>query len=185
MEEKIMGKFFKVFGIGAAIGTLAYGIFKYKHDQKFKEKVDEKTAPAKEKAKKVAENVVEKACIFTVDHPKLVLGGIAAAVVGGSALGGIAVNNKIREIKAVKALNDTYQLEGKELQKHEKWWNDNGYGDNFREVYEFAKDLSLNSDESFGITRYDVDGETVTCVLQEYNDGKQLYHKKEIILKEN
>jgi hypothetical protein len=176
-----MGKFFKVFGIGAAIGTLAYGIFKYKHDQKFKEKVDEKTAPTKEKAKKVAEKAIDKACIFTVDHPGLVLGMMAGTVVGVSALGGIAANKKLEKYRAKLELKKRHPLEGKDLEQHEKWWNDHGYGDNFRDVYEFAKTLSLHDNEAFGLARIEDNGQMATCVLQEYDDETRAYTKMETI----
>ena len=176
-----MSKFFKVFGISAAIGTLAYAIFKYKHDEKFKEKTDEKMGEAKAKAKEVKYKAIDKACIFAVDHPKIVLGVMGGGVVIGSALAGIAVHNGFEKFKVARALNKTYDLEGKELVEHEKWWNDNGYGDNYRTIYEFAKDLPLHEEEAFGIARYCEGDQTVTCVLQEYNNGKQHYQKKEYI----
>ena len=135
----------------------------------------------KEKTKKVAENVVEKACIVTVDHPKLVLGAMVGTVVGVSALGGIAVNKNLEKYKARQELKKTYPLEGKDLERHEKWWNDHGYGDNFRDVYEFAKTLSLHDDEAFGLARIEDDGQMATAVLQEYNDGERYYFNKETI----
>ena len=176
-----MGKFFKAFAISAAIGTLAYAVFKYKNDEKFKEKADEKMDETKAKAKEVKSKVIDKACIFTVNHPKAVLGILGGGVVVGSALAGITVNNGFNKLKAWQYLRKTHQLEGKELDQHEQWWNGNGYGENFRNVYELARNMPLHEEEAFGIARYDVDGQTVTCVLQEYNDGKQHYQKKECI----
>lgn len=174
-----MGKFFKVFGISAAIGTLAYAIFKYKHDEQFKEKADEKMGEVKTKAKEVKSKALDKACVFTVNHPKAVLGILGGGVVVGSALAGIAINNGVNRAKAWQLMRQSRPLEGKNLEDHEKWWNDNGYGDNFRSAYDFAKNLPLHEEEAFGIARYDVDGQTVTCVLQEYANGDQHYQKKE------
>jgi hypothetical protein len=71
-----MKKFFKVMGIGAAIGTLAYGVIKYKHDQQFKEKVDNTAETVKNKA----DQVRTKADAFAVKHPVLTTVGFATAV---------------------------------------------------------------------------------------------------------
>lgn len=60
-----MSKLFKVLGIGTAIGTLAYAVIKYKHDEKFKEKVD---------------TVVDKAADFASDHPILTTVAFTTAV---------------------------------------------------------------------------------------------------------
>lgn len=60
-----MNKFFKFLGIGTAIGTVVYGVIKYKNDQKFKEKVDE---------------VVDKAADFAADHPILTTAVFATVV---------------------------------------------------------------------------------------------------------
>jgi hypothetical protein len=71
-----MSKFFKYLGIGSAIGVIAYGVIKYKNDQKFKEKVDEVSDKVKEKADKV----MTKASNFAADHPILTTAAFAAAV---------------------------------------------------------------------------------------------------------
>ena len=60
-----MSKLFKYLGIGTAIGTLAYAVIKYKHDEKFKEKVD---------------TVVDKAADFAADHPILTTAVFATVV---------------------------------------------------------------------------------------------------------
>lgn len=60
-----MNKFFKFLGIGTAIGTIVYGVIKYKNDQKFKEKVD---------------GVVEKAADFAGEHPILTTAVFATVV---------------------------------------------------------------------------------------------------------
>ena len=60
-----MSKLFKYLGIGTAIGTLAYAVIKYKHDEKFKEKVD---------------TVVDKAADFASDHPILTTAVFATVV---------------------------------------------------------------------------------------------------------
>jgi hypothetical protein len=71
-----MSKFFKYLGIGSAIGVIAYGVIKYKSDQKFKEKVDGVSDKVKEKADKV----ITKASNFAADHPILTTAAFAAAV---------------------------------------------------------------------------------------------------------
>lgn len=60
-----MNKFFKFLGVGTAIGTVVYGVIKYKHDEKFKEKVD---------------SVVEKAADFAGEHPILTTAVFATVV---------------------------------------------------------------------------------------------------------
>ena len=62
-----MSKLFKYLGIGTAIGTLAYAVIKYKHDEKFKEKVDTVVDKAEEKADKT----LCKAGDFINKHPGL------------------------------------------------------------------------------------------------------------------
>lgn len=47
-----MNKFFKILGIGSVFGVVAYGVIKYKHDEKFKEKVVAVVDKAEEKADK-------------------------------------------------------------------------------------------------------------------------------------
>ena len=180
-----MSKFFKVLGIGAALGTIAYGIFKYKHDQKFKEKVDEKKDEAKQQVKQVGEKALDKACIFTVNHPGVVLGIIGGAVVGTSALGAIAVNNKVKKLKNNLGIYENHPLVGKDLEEHEKWWEENGYGDNYRSAVDFAKAVGLHSGEALAIAQYEENGADVIGVVQEYDDGKRSYTKKETYLKED
>lgn len=60
-----MNKIFKFLGIGTAIGTVVYGVIKYKNDQKFKEKVD---------------SVVDKASDFAADHPIITTAVFATVV---------------------------------------------------------------------------------------------------------
>lgn len=62
-----MNKFFKYLGIGTAIGTLVYAVIKYKHDEKFKEKVDDVV----DKAEEVADKTVGKVFDFMGKHPTL------------------------------------------------------------------------------------------------------------------
>lgn len=67
-----MSRFFKFLGISSAVGVVAYGIIKYKHDEKFKEKVDDVVEKAEEKANKV----MTKASDFVLEHPNLFLVGL-------------------------------------------------------------------------------------------------------------
>ena len=183
-----MSKLFKMLGIGAAIGTLAYIVFKYKKDQKFKEKVDEKHEAVKQEVKKVSEKALDKACSFTVNHPKAALGIIAGTVIGGTVLGTTAAYRGIAKYKADKVLVDamkSYPLEGKELEEHKKWWNENGYGENFERTVEFAKALNLHENEALAFAMYEEDGKNMLGVAQEYVNGEQIYTKKEEYLKEN
>lgn len=180
-----MSKFFKVLGIGAALGTIAYGIFKYKNDQKFKEKVDEKKDEVKQEVKKVGEKALDKACIFTVNHPGVVLGIIGGTVVGTSAIGAIAVNNRFKKLKNNLDMRKNHALVGEELEEHEKWWEENGYGDNYRSAVDFAKGVGLHNGEALAIARYEENGADVIAVVQEYDDGKQSYSKKDTYLKED
>lgn len=180
-----MSKLFKTLGIGAALGTIAYGIFKYKHDQKFKEKVDEKKDEAKQQVKQVGEKALDKACIFTVNHPGVVLGIIGGTVVGTSALGAIAINNKVKKLKNNLGIYESHPLVGKDLEEHEKWWEENGYGDNYRSAVDFAKEVGLHSGEALAIARYEENGADMISVVQEYDDGKRSYTKKETYLKED
>lgn len=177
-----MSKLFKTLGIGAAIGTLAYVVFNYKSDQKFKEKVDKKKDEVKQQAKKVGEKALDKACIFTVNHPGVVLGIIGGTVVGTSALGAIAVNNKIKKLKNNLGIYENHPLVGKDLEEHEKWWEENGYGDNYRSAVDFAKEVGLHSGEALAIARYEEDGVDTIGVIQEYDDDKRSYSKKETYL---
>lgn len=62
-----MSKLLKFLGIGTAIGTVVYGVIKYKNDQKFKEKVD----GVVEKAEEKADNALCKAGDFINKHPGL------------------------------------------------------------------------------------------------------------------
>lgn len=71
-----MNKLFKYLGIGTAIGTIAYGIIKYKRDQKFKEKVDDVV----DKAEEVADKTVGKVFDFMGNHPTLTTMAILTAV---------------------------------------------------------------------------------------------------------
>ena len=72
-----MNKFFKFLGIGTAIGTIAYGIIKYKHDEQFKEKVDGVIEKAEEKASKVMDKTLD----FAGKHPNLTAFTILTAVI--------------------------------------------------------------------------------------------------------
>lgn len=71
-----MNKFFKYLGIGTAIGTLAYAVIKYKHDEKFKEKVD----TVVDKAEEVADKTIGKVFDFMGKHPTLMTMAILTAV---------------------------------------------------------------------------------------------------------
>ena len=71
-----MSKLFKYLGIGTAIGTLAYALIKYKHDEKFKEKVDDVV----DKAEEVADKTVGKVFDFMGNHPTLTTMAILTAV---------------------------------------------------------------------------------------------------------
>lgn len=178
-----MSKFFKVFGITAAIGTLAYAVFKYKHDEKFKEKADEKLDEAKAKAKEVKSKAIDKACIFAVDHPKVALGILGGTVIGGSALAGIALNNGIKYVKNIKNLGDSMKpLTGEELEKHNKWWEENGYKENFNSMKEFVTNMNLHDDEAYFIAQYvDDDGSSAGYVMQTYVYNDKGYYYKENI----
>lgn len=71
-----MSKLFKYLGIGTAIGTLAYALIKYKHNEKFKEKVD----TVVDKAEEVADKTVGKVFNFMGKHPTLTTMAILTAV---------------------------------------------------------------------------------------------------------
>lgn len=166
-----MSKFFKVFGIGAALGTIAYGIFKYKNDQKFKEKVEE-----------VRKEAVTKACIFTIEHPKAALGIIAGTVVGGSVLGGMVLGHGIRSLKKPK-FDEGRVLVGKELLDVEKKWDDTGHKEHFDAFFDFINKIGLNENEALYAARYiNNDGEPEIGILQEMVMDDQGYTYKKSVL---
>ena len=70
-----MSKFWKILGIGTALGTVIYGVVKYREDQKFKEAVDETCEKVAETAKEAATKTV----MFVLEHP------VATGVVCGAA----------------------------------------------------------------------------------------------------
>lgn len=178
-----MSKLFKTLGIGAAIGTLAYVVFKYKKDQKFKEKVDEKQEVVKQEVKKVSEKALDKACIFTVNHPGVVLGIIGGAVIGGTALGTIAIS------KGANACRDRYFSQSKRPVMTEKerelmniWSQENGYDDNLETFKNFAKNMDLHDNEVFSFSKYnDKDGERRTCVYQGCVKDNRSYERVDYI----
>ena len=89
-----MSKFFKYLGIGAAIGTIAYGVIKYKRDQKFKEKVDAVVEKAEEKADKV----MSKASDFVCDHPNLFIVGLFTATIVPAVIHSVNADRRRQEM---------------------------------------------------------------------------------------
>lgn len=73
-----MSKWFKALGLSVAVGTVVYGIIKYKSDEKFKKQVDE----AGEKIEEKADQVMTKASEFVNKHP----GTTTGLLVGGMLL---------------------------------------------------------------------------------------------------
>lgn len=170
-----MSKLFKTLGIGAAIGTLAYVIFKYKKDQKFKEKVDEKQEAVKQEIKKVGEKALDKACSFTVNHPKAALGIVTGTFIGGTVLGTLLV------AKGARACNDKFMTEEQRKQM-DIWSKENGYDDNLETVKDFVKTVSLHDNEVFGFTQYnDENGERKTCVYQGCRKDNRPYERVDYI----
>lgn len=178
-----MSKLFKTIGIGAAIGTLAYVILKYKKDQKFKEKVDEKKEEVKKEAQKVGEKALDKACSFTVNHPKAALGIVTGTFIGGTVLGTLLV------AKGARACNDKFMSMAKmpvmteeQRQQMDIWSKENGYDDNLETVKEFVKTVSLHDNEVFGFTQYnDENGERKTCVYQGCRKDNRPYERVDYI----
>lgn len=89
-----MKKFFKVMGTGAAIGTLAYGVIKYKHDQQFKEKVDNTAEKAEEKADKA----MTKLSSFATKHPGLTAFGIITILMAPATILSFTCEKRRQEI---------------------------------------------------------------------------------------
>ena len=170
-----MSKFFKVLGIGAALGTIAYGIFKYKNDQKFKEKVDEKKDEAKQQVKQVGEKALDKACSFTVNHPKAALGIVTGTFIGGTVLGTLLV------AKGARACNNKFMTE-EQRKEMDIWSRENGYDDNLETVKDFAKTMNLHDNEVFGLAQYnDETGERKTCVYQGCRKDNRPYERVDYI----
>lgn len=178
-----MSKLFKTLGIGAAIGTLAYVVFKYKKDQKFKEKVDEKQEAVKQEVKKVSEKALDKACSFTVNHPKAALGIVTGTFIGGTVLGTLLV------AKGARACNDKFMSMAKmpvmtEEQRKQMniWSQENGYDDNLETFKDFAKNMDLHDNEVFSFSKYnDKDGERRTCVYQGCVKDNRSYERVDYI----
>lgn len=71
-----MSKLFKALGLSVAVGTVVYGIIKYKSDEKFKKQVDDTVEEVKEKVKETEEKV-EK---FAADHPVITIACCAGII---------------------------------------------------------------------------------------------------------
>lgn len=89
-----MSRFFKFLGIGTAFGTIAYGIIKYKRDEKFKEKVDAVVEKAEEKADKV----MTKASNFVCDHPNLFIVGLFTATIVPAVIHSVNADRRRQEM---------------------------------------------------------------------------------------
>lgn len=180
-----MSKLFKYLGIGTAIGTLAYAVIKYKHDEKFKEKVDA---------------VVDKAADFASDHPILTTAVFATVVMIPIMAVRKAMdpafnwpdedddiepddpvddayeydkrargNDELRDqIEMLLVDPNKYTVVPKEEPKVEKakdpWTSnwDEKYREKWDKVNEFAKTLDLDEGESFWIdepSQYDVESD--------------------------
>lgn len=164
-----MSKLFKFLGIGSAIGTVVYGVIKYKNDQKFKEKVDG-----------VAEKAVEKACDFTVSHPKAALGIVVGTVVGGSVLAGALIGGGLH--KHTQRSTKVPVLSDEEREELQRWSEENGYDDNLEAVKDLAKDMNLHDDEFFMFAKYiDDSGERKKYVYQGCVKDDRAYERKEYI----
>lgn len=164
-----MGKIFKFLGIGTAIGTVVYGVIKCKNDQKFKEKVDG-----------VTEKVVEKACDFTVSHPKAALGIVVGTVVGGSVLSTIAVGKGITSCS--EKLVKRPIMTDKQRAQLAKWSKENGYDDRLEIVKDLVKDIDLQDNEVFSFAQYNDDGgDRKTCVYQSCVKDGRTYERADFI----
>lgn len=167
-----MSKLFKTLGIGAAIGTLAYIVFKYKKDQKFKEKVDEKKEEVKQEAQKVGEKALDKACSFTVNHPKAALGIVTGTFIGGTVLGTLL----IAKMAKMPVMTE------EQRKQMDIWSKENGYDDNLETVKEFVKTVNLHDNEVFGFSQYnDENGDRKTCVYQGCRKDNRPYERVDYI----
>ena len=194
-----MSKLFKYLGIGTAIGTLAYAVIKYKHDEKFKEKVD---------------TVVDKAADFASEHPILTTVAFTTAVLVPVMAFRAAMdpayncpyNDYENDIEPDDPVNDAYEYEKrargndelrdqiemllvdpnkytvvpKEEPKVEKakdpWTSnwDEKYREKWDKVNEFAKTLDLDEGESFWIdepSQYDVESNEPIVSHMIYGSG--------------
>lgn len=194
-----MNKFFKILGIGTAIGALAYAVIKYKHDEKFKKKVDD---------------VVDKAADFASDHPILTTVAFTTAVMVPVMAFRAAMdpayncpyNDYENNIEPDDPANDAYEYDKqargndelrdqiemllvdpnkytvvpKEEPKVEKakdpWTSnwDEKYREKWDKVNEFAKTLDLDEGESFWIdepSQYDVESDEPIVSHMIYGSG--------------
>jgi len=95
-----MSKWFKALGLSFAVGTVVYGIIKYKSDEKFKKQVDDTVEEVKEKVQETGEKVSK----FVTEHP-----GTTMLCVAGVSLG-IAVFRRLKaESKKTIRIERTYQ----------------------------------------------------------------------------
>lgn len=95
-----MSKWFKALGLSVAVGTVVYGIIKYKSDEKFKKQVDDTVEEVKEKVQETGEKVSK----FVTEHP-----GTTILCVAGVGLG-IAVFRRLKaESKKTIRIERTYQ----------------------------------------------------------------------------
>lgn len=151
-----MSKLFKYLGIGTAIGSIVYGVIKYKNDQKFKEKVD---------------TVVDKAADFASDHPILTTVAFTTAVMVPVMAFRAAIDpvyNVPHDYYENNVDPNKYTVVPKEEPKVEKakdpWTSnwDEKYREKWDKVNEFAKTLDLDEGESFWIdepSQYDVESD--------------------------
>lgn len=190
-----MNKFFKLLGIGSVFGVVAYGVIKYKHDEKFKEKVD-------------------TAADFAFDHPILITVAFTTAVMVPIMAFRAAMdpayncpyNDYENNIEPDDPANDAYEYDKqargndelrdqiemllvdpnkytvvpKEEPKVEKtkdpWisnW-DEKYREKWDKVNEFAKTLDLDEGESFWIdepSQYDVESDEPIVSHMIYGSG--------------
>lgn len=183
-----MSKLLKYLGIGTAIGTLAYAVIKYKHDEKFKEKVDTVVDKVEEKTDKTVGKVFD----FMADHPTLTTMGILAAVMTPawiitakgakkrqdmynqayeeylSSLG--TEDEECRRINEIAKAEAQKQIEVEISRKSSDIFNNwkEDYRDKWDRVNDFAKSLDLVEGESFMIeegSQYDCDGTIVSHLI--------------------
>lgn len=105
-----MSKWFKALGLSVAVGTVVYGIIKYKSDEKFKKQVDDTVEKVEEKVQETGIKVSK----FVTEHP-----GTTMLCVAGVGLGAAVFRRLKAENKKTIRIEQTYQTFRTEPEKEE------------------------------------------------------------------
>ena len=169
-----MNKAMKYLGVTGILGLVAYGVYKYLKDEKFKETVDDIAEEHKEKIKKCATKTLK----LVANHP-------LPFIIGGCIVGA-AISNANRHTTDRDLNNDDYDDYSTDEWLSRYWKED--YRDDWNRVNDFAKTLDLEEGESYIIEdnrQYGVDDDGPVVSHMIYGEGcyppKEKTPKQEMI----